>query len=139
MLKRSAVLSLLASVGLGFGLPANSPQAPLTVASAPPVVVKTMPPSGAMDVDTATGEIRIHFSKDMMTDRMWSLVKVSADSFPELSGDVRYLDSRTFIVPVRLEPGRTYAMWINREPYTNFVDEQRTPAVPYLLVFETKD
>jgi hypothetical protein len=32
----------------------------------------------------------------------------------------------------------TYAIMFDREKYRNFMDAQRQPAMPYLLVFQTK-
>jgi len=37
-----------------------------------------------------------------------------------------------------LEPGRTYAFWLNSENFKNFKDAEGRPSVPYLLIFETK-
>ena len=42
-----------------------------TVANMPPVVVKTIPQSGDLEVDPGLTEIRVTFSKDMM-DGSWS-------------------------------------------------------------------
>jgi hypothetical protein len=39
---------------------------------------------------------------------------------------------------VRLEPGRTYAWWLNSDKFKNFTDLAGRPAVPYLLIFQTK-
>jgi hypothetical protein len=39
---------------------------------------------------------------------------------------------------VRLEPGRTYAWWLNSDKFKNFTDLAGRPAVPYLLIFETR-
>ena len=39
---------------------------------------------------------------------------------------------------VKLEPGRTYAIWVNSEKFGNFKDADGRSAVPYLLVFQTK-
>ena len=41
-------------------------------------------------------------------------------------------------LPVALEPGKTYAIWINSEKFNNFKDTDGRSAVPYLLVFRTK-
>jgi hypothetical protein len=41
-------------------------------------------------------------------------------------------------MPVKLEPGKTYVIWLNRGQYQNFRDAQRNSSVPYLLVFETR-
>ena len=109
----------------------------LSVETAPPVVVETTPRAGAMDVDPSTSEIRVVFSKDMMTDQMWSVVKVSDETFPELAGAVSYQDARTFLIPVALEPGATYALWLNYKQNDAFRDVNGSPSIPYFLVFQT--
>jgi len=111
----------------------------LTIESAPPVVVETTPRAGATDVDPGLTEIRVTFSKNMMTEEMWSVVKISDDTFPELSGEVHYVDPRTFIIPVALEPGTTYAMWLNYKQNDAFRDANGNPSIPYFMVFETRE
>jgi RNA polymerase sigma-70 factor (ECF subfamily) len=108
-----------------------------SVESAPPVIVKTLPQAGAADVDAKTTEIQITFSKDMM-DQSWSWSQLSDESFPKITGKPKYLkDKRTCVVSVKLEPGKTYAIWLNSEKFDNFKDAEGRPAVPYLLVFKT--
>jgi RNA polymerase sigma-70 factor (ECF subfamily) len=132
--------SILAAVG--FLLMTHSPvwASDITVETMPPSVIKTVPASGELDVDPSLDQIRVTFSKDMMTDRMWSWVMASPDSFPEISGDVKYLaDGRTCVAPVNLEPGKTYVIWFNSQSNDSFRDLGNRPAVPYLLVFKTRD
>jgi hypothetical protein len=43
----------------------------------------------------------------------------------------------TLVVKVKLEPAKTYAYWLNTNQFRNFTDRNGTPAVPYLLVFQT--
>ncbi len=110
----------------------------IAVETAPPVVVKTFPAPGDTAVDPATKEISVTFSKDMQTNKMWSWVIASPESFPNITGKVYYLDDqRTCVAPVKLEPNKTYAIWFNSPQYNNFRDKNNTPAVPYLLVFKT--
>ncbi len=114
----------------------------VNVQSMPPVVVDTFPQAGDMNVDPSISEIRVSFSKDMMTKDMWSWVIHTKESFPEIAGEVRYLsDQRTCVAPVRLDPGQTYAIWFNAPDYryNAFRDQSNNPAVPYLLVFKTSD
>ena len=111
----------------------------LTIETAPPVVVETTPRAGSSDVDASTSEIRVTFSKNMMTDKMWSVVKVSDDTFPELTGKVRYVDARTFVIPVALERGTNYAMWLNYKQNDAFRDASGTPLIPYFIVFKTRN
>ena len=104
----------------------------------PPVVVETLPRAGAVDVDPGLEAIRVRFSKDMKTEQSWSWVMVSQETFPLITGEVRFLDDkRTCVAPVKLEPEKTYVIWFNSERYTNFRDQENRPAIPYLLVFQT--
>jgi RNA polymerase sigma-70 factor (ECF subfamily) len=110
----------------------------LTVATAPPVVVKTVPQAGATDVDPNLKEIKVTFSKNM-TDDSWSWAQLSDETFPKVDGKPKYeKDKRTCVLPVKLQPGKAYAIWLNSEKFDNFKDADGRAAVPYLLVFETK-
>ena len=103
----------------------------------PPVVVKTVPQSGATAVDAKLKEIKVTFSKDMKTKNMWSFVQISKETFPKV-GKPKYVDKRTIVLPVTLQPKKTYVMWINLGKNNSFRDVDNHSAVPYLLVFETK-
>jgi RNA polymerase sigma-70 factor (ECF subfamily) len=110
----------------------------ISVVTARPVVVKTIPEAGTSEVDPKLTEIKVTFSKDML-DASWSWVQLSKESFPNLDGKPKYLkDKRTCVLPVKLEPGHTYALWINDDRFDNFKDADGRSAVPYLLVFRTK-
>ena len=110
-----------------------------TVESFPPVVVETFPTSGELNVDPSTNEVRVTFSKEMLTEEMWSFVYALPAEFPKVVGEVRYLpDKRTCVLPVSLEPGKTYGIWINSQEHNAFRDTDQNAAVPYLLVFETR-
>src|SRR5580693_1698446 len=110
----------------------------VTLESVPPVVVKTVPEAGAGEVDPKLTEIKVTFSKDMQ-DGSWSWAMHSKESFPKLDGKPKYLaDKRTCVLPVKLEPGKTYAIWVNSQEFGNFKDTDGRSAVPYLLVFKTK-
>jgi RNA polymerase sigma-70 factor (ECF subfamily) len=110
----------------------------ITVETAPPVVVKTVPEAGSGTVDPLLTEVRVTFSKDML-DGTWSWSNASPETAPETTGKPRYAeDKRTCVLPVKLRPGKTYAIWVNSERFRNFKDATGKPAVPYLLVFKTK-
>ena len=110
-----AVLLGLSLVLVSAGAPA---QDAVSVESTPPVVVKTFPQPGDTKVDPSIREICVTFSKDMMTEEMWSWVIHTKETFPEIAGDVKYLDDkRTCVLPVRLKPGKTYAIWFNSPNY----------------------
>jgi hypothetical protein len=110
----------------------------VTLEGARPVVVRTVPEAGAADVDPKLTEILVTFSKPMH-DRSWSWAQASKPTFPTVDGKPKYQsDKRTCVLPVKLEAGKTYAIWINSQKFGNFKDEEGHPALPYLLVFKTK-
>lgn len=112
-------------------------QAP-TVDSIAPVVVKTVPEAGSKDVAPGVMEIKIKFSKEM-ADQSWSWATAWKDSTPEGLGKPHYeADHRTCVLKVKLEPNKTYGYWINSQRFHGFQDTEGHPAVPYLLVFQTK-
>jgi RNA polymerase sigma-70 factor (ECF subfamily) len=113
-----------------------------SVRSSRPVVVKTVPAAGATDVDPNLKEITVTFSKDMM-DRNWSVCQTTPpENFPEdppSGAKMHYMpDKRTCVMPVKLQPGRTYVLWFNRGNYMAFKDTAGKSSWPYELVFETK-
>jgi RNA polymerase sigma-70 factor (ECF subfamily) len=104
----------------------------------PPIVLKTIPATGATDVDPALTEIRVTFSKEMH-DGSWSWVTLSKERFPEVTGKIHYeKDKRTCVLPVKLEPGKNYAISVNSQRFANFRDTQDNRAVPYMLLFRTR-
>ena len=108
------------------------------LAGQPPVVVETLPISNARDVEPGETEIRVRFSKEM-ADGSWSWSTAWENSTPEFIGRPHYeSDSQTCVVKVKLEPGRTYAFWLNSDKFQNFKDLEGRPAVPYLLIFQTQ-
>jgi RNA polymerase sigma-70 factor (ECF subfamily) len=110
----------------------------LSLDSAAPVVIKSAPEAGSDDVDPAITEITVTFSKSMQ-DGSWSWSTVTMDSFPETTGKPKYnADQKTCVLPVKLQPGKTYGIWVNSQKFRNFKDSAGQPAVPYLLVFKTK-
>lgn len=111
----------------------------VSVKAAAPVVVKTIPESGATDVDAGLKEIRVTFSKPMQ-DGSWSWTTYGGDQyFPTFDGKPSYLgDKRTCVVKVKLEPGKTYAVLLNSAKFKNFRDLEGHSSMPYLLIFQTK-
>jgi len=109
----------------------------ISLASAPPVVVKTVPTAGATDVDPTLTEIKVTYSKAMQ-DGSWSWSTWGEENYPETTGSPRYLqDGRTCVLSVKLQPNKFYALWLNSDKFKNFTDTSGRPAVPYLLTFYT--
>ena len=111
----------------------------ITLETARPVVIKSSPEAGAEGVDPGLTQISVTFSKQMQG-RTWSWCVLSKESYPGTSEAPKYLeDKRTCVLPVKLQPGKTYAVWINSENFYQFKDTKGQPAVPYLLVFRTRE
>ena len=134
----SKIYGMFGIVGIAAVIYAADEPAP-SVRTLPPVVVKTVPMSGDTAVDASkVTEIRVTFSK-AMTDKSWSWSEISPDSKLPITGEIKYdADGKTCIAPVKLEAGKTYVSWLNSEKFKNFKDAEGRPAIPYLLVFETK-
>jgi Bacterial Ig-like domain len=104
----------------------------------PPVVIKVEPEVGATDVDPGLKELRVTFSKKM-TDKSWSWPTGKKYAAPKDNGAIHFeRDGRTCVMPVKLEPGKTYVIGVNSERFRNFKDAEGHPALPYLMVFRTK-
>jgi RNA polymerase sigma-70 factor (ECF subfamily) len=136
-MRQIGMLLLAAILMAGVGIAEN--QTGITVKSMPPSVVKTVPQAGDTAVDPSLKEISVTFSKDMMTEEMWSWCSQSPQTFPEIDKTkIRYLkDKRTCVLPVKLRTGKTYVIWINSQKFNHFKDTENNSAVPYLLVFQT--
>jgi hypothetical protein len=108
------------------------------VDSIAPVVVKTVPEAGSKDVVPDEVEIKVTFSKEM-ADQSWSWATAWQSSTPEGTEKPHYDAShKTCVLKVKLEPNKTYGYWINSQRFHGFQDTQGHPAVPYLLVFQTR-
>ena len=85
--------------------------ADLSLETAPPVVVKTVPSAGATDVNPALTEIKVTYSKAMQ-DGSWSWSTWGQENYPETTGTPHYLaDARTCVLPVKLQRrSRTYQL-----------------------------
>lgn len=105
--------------------------------SVPPVVISTFPESGAADVDPDIRALHVTFSKPMRTNS-FAWVMFTKD-YPETTGPAHFqADGRTVVLPVRLQPGTFYGIWLNDERSHGFTDTSGNPAVPYLLIFQTR-
>jgi hypothetical protein len=134
-------LAACAGVVLITGVIVSSQLAPLAgVEEAPPVVIKTFPEAGKINIDPAVSEVRVTFSKKMMDQSWsWSTATDIGEALPITDKPKYSADGRTCTAAVKLEPGKTYATWLNSANFGNFKDADGRSAVPYLLVFKTKD
>lgn len=124
------------------GVPAGgAPAAPFAPQPAhaptgPPRIVALEPANGATGVDPALDRLVVHFDRAMAEG--WSWVTEGGDSFPERAGEAgQSFDRRSAFLPVRLEPGRSYVVWLNSEAYLNFRDPEGRVLPPLRWTFTT--
>jgi RNA polymerase sigma-70 factor (ECF subfamily) len=102
-----------------------------------PRVVALDPPQGATDVDPAKAVLRATFDRAM--EASWSWVTEGSDTFPPTTGDAYFeADAKTAALPVRLEPGKTYVVWLNSGEFQLFRDLEGSPAAPLRWTFTTR-
>jgi RNA polymerase sigma-70 factor (ECF subfamily) len=103
-----------------------------------PTVVQTTPRNGDNNVDPSLKEIRVTYNREMQT-YSYAWCTDNMNTFPKKTDDPRYeADGRTCVLPVKLEPGKTYKIMLNTKEYLGFRDASGRPAVPYQLQFETR-
>lgn len=121
------------------GTPAGAAGSPPPLVSGhdgAPRVVALEPANGATNVDPALPRVRATFDRAM--DGSWSWVRESESTFPATTGPAAFEgDGRTAYLPVRLEPGRTYVIWLNSEEFQLFRDTAGRPAPPLRWTFTT--
>ncbi len=101
-----------------------------------PHVVRLTPPDGARDVSPDLEAIVIEFDKPMNPGGM-SIVGRPTDTPPSTERGHFEQDGRVFVLPVRLEPGRTYRFSINGIGYSGFRSAGGLPLDPVAVSFTT--
>lgn len=104
----------------------------------PPRIISTSPANGEIDVDPALQAITVTFDQPMKADSFaWSYEK--KEDFPDVQGTPAYDEKQTTnTLPVKLAPGREYAIWLNTSELKGFVSVDGEPSPPYKLVFSTR-
>ncbi len=112
------------------------PSAPSDV-STPPHVVAFDPPLGATNVDPARTVLAVTFDRAMDREG-WAWVIEDKSTAPDIGESTWDAEVRTNSAPVRLEPGKTYVVWINSPQYSYFKDPQGRTATPVRWSFTTR-
>jgi uncharacterized membrane protein len=73
-----------------------------------PWIVEASPSRGAKAVDPQLAEVTFRFDQPMDPD--FGAVERHGPPLPEFTGDSRWVDDRTWVLPVRLKPHRTYRL-----------------------------
>ncbi|KPV95648.1 MULTISPECIES: Ig-like domain-containing protein [unclassified Pseudoalteromonas] len=133
-MKSVKTLAIISALFVSTVVSAN----PLTLKDINPVVISSSPLAGTPTVDPSTNEITVTFSSNMMTNKMWSVVKLNNGNFPQITGDVYFKeDSRTFVIPVKLKADTVYAFSINSKNKKGFKGVNGKSVQPYIISFKT--
>lgn len=111
--------------------------APAIASDIAPHVVAFDPPLGATNVDPARTVLAVTFDR-VMDREGWAWVIEDKSTAPDIGDSSWDSTVRTNSAPVKLEPGRTYVVWINSPQYSYFKDPQGTPATPVRWSFTTR-
>jgi RNA polymerase sigma-70 factor (ECF subfamily) len=127
---------LLQRGGYGGGYPSyGRPTQPM---GNPPRIVSSSPADGAKDVDPATAQVTITFNQDMGQGITFN---GEGASFPFLPGaNASWRDRRTCVLPVKLEPGRSYRIALNQFSPNDqsFRSAQGAALMPTTICFATR-
>jgi hypothetical protein len=107
--------------------------------AAGPSVIHTVPSNGESDVDAELGSLSVTFSEAM--GKGWSWVTEAGHAAPEVRGFAFYVDEMTNVLPVRLAPHTSYAIWVNspdHEELRKFANPDGVSARAYRIQFETR-
>jgi hypothetical protein len=77
-----------------------------------PFVIESSPRDGDSGVSAELAHITATFSEEMDLGG-WSWVTEVDYSAPSITGIPFYIDTTTTVLPVRLEPNTSYAIWLN--------------------------
>ena len=105
-----------------------------------PSVAQTVPQNGDNNVAPSLKEIRVTYDREM-SEHSWSWCQAGEQGsiYPQTTGTPHYdADKRTCVLPVKLEPGTSYAIRLNSGDFRAFRDAAGRPATPYLLRFATR-
>jgi peroxiredoxin len=100
----------------------------------PPRVVKAVPDNGDVNVDPGLREIRVTFDQDMADGYSWV---GGGEAYPKTHGRPRWVDSRTCVLSVTLQPNHVYQLSINSSRFRNFRSRTGVPAEAYPIAFKT--
>lgn len=137
------VVVLIALPLMGGGGEETPVAAPAPAAAPPPspvgtpAVVRMSPANGASGVSTAMTQLEIEFNMPMGGGFSFT-TRGHKDRFPEGTGKPRWsADGKTCIMPVRLEPNRSYIIGINSRSRQNFRSAAGTPLPMVTWTFST--
>jgi hypothetical protein len=129
MSKSALVLILVVTAAISLGT------APDNALAETPRVVEMSPENGATDVAPGTDELRVVFDRDMTT-KGFSFCG-GGPAFPPIQGNPKWINKRTIVAKVKLEPDHDYSCSLNCPAAQNFRSADGTPLEPVPWTFST--
>ena len=102
-----------------------------------PRIVALDPPNGATEVDATRPTLAVTFDRAMDREG-WSWVIEGPETAPDLGEATFDATARTNTVQARLQPGRTYVVWVNSPQYSYFRSAAGVAALPLRWTFTTR-
>ena len=129
-----------ASIGLAYAVTDeqnNGTEAKAEPKKGAPQITKTVPEMGSKDVDPDLKEILVTFDRDMDKGMSWT---GSPPEFPptDKKRPAKWIDKRTCMLPVKLEPETSYRVGINSVSFQNFCSVAGIAAESSEIKFTTK-
>ena len=106
------------------------------VTAAPPKVVITSPDNGEVDVDPSLKEVRIEYDQPMDPDGR-SVLGGGPTALP-FDGEPKFVDAKTFVIPVKLQPDYDYLFHLNSDTFKGFASKKGEAAEWYTVRFKTR-
>ncbi|HUA65217.1 MAG TPA: M56 family metallopeptidase [Alphaproteobacteria bacterium] len=103
-----------------------------------PEIVALSPKNGTMDVDPKLTEIRVTFNVAMGGGFSWTGGGSDFPKSPDGKSPYWTDDHKTCVLPVALEPGKTYQFGLNSPSYKNFQSSGGVPLDPVRITFSTR-
>ena len=108
-----------------------------TKSEGPPRIVSTSPKVGETEVAPSVSEITVTFDRDMAKGFSWTGSGPDYPPIPE-GQKPQWRDSRTCVLPVKLQAAHYYRVGINSTSYQNFRSADGEPARPSAIYFTTQ-
>lgn len=99
-----------------------------------PQVLSIVPADEARNVRPGDAELKVVFDRDMQAGFSWC---GDPEAFPRSTGNARWIDRRTCVLPIKLDPDREYTVGINAPSYRNFRSTAGVPVEPRSIRFRT--
>ncbi|MFB3896972.1 MAG: Ig-like domain-containing protein [bacterium] len=102
-----------------------------------PQIVSTSPSNGASDVDPALDKFTVTFDRDMLPGYAFT-DNSGRKYYPSIPGKPYWVDKRTCVCPIKLEPESIYRMGLNDGKFQGFKSTTQIPLPAHPIYFTTQ-